>query len=248
MLKILFSPSEDKNAFSPYENTLENSLWICEKFQSRKKCIDIYNKILSDKNEKELQQLFGIKNKKETAEFLPVKFFGCKTQKAVLRYTGVAYASLRYASLDAAAQEFIDKNVMIFSNLLGPLLAGDKVPYYKLKQGENLRGFDTSLHYKEAFSDKIDEWLSDNFTVDLRAVFYEKFYSLKKPHAAIKFYKNGKILSHFAKVYRGALLRSLAMYRPQSISDFEQITFENLYIKEIKKIALKTEYSFEIKE
>ncbi|MDR2791017.1 MAG: YaaA family protein [Campylobacteraceae bacterium] len=248
MLKILFSPSEDKSALSPYENVLENSLWICEKFQSRKKCIDIYNKILSDKNEKELRQLFGFKNKKEIDKFLPIDFFACKTQKAVLRYTGVAYKSLKYASLDISAQEFINKNVMIFSNLLGPLLSGDRAPYYKLKQGETLRGFDTALHYREVFSEKIDEWLGDNLIIDLRAGFYEKFYSLKKPHITMKFYKNGKILSHFAKVYRGALLRSLAIHRPQNISDFGEIDFENLRIKEIKNIALKTEYSFEIKE
>jgi cytoplasmic iron level regulating protein YaaA (DUF328/UPF0246 family) len=247
MLKVLFSPSEDKSITSPYKDTLENSLWICEKFQNRKECINIYNKILFDRDEKELQKLFGLKNKKEINEFLPIDFITCKTQKAVLRYTGVAYDNLKYTSLDVSAQEFIDKNVMIFSNLFGPILAGDKVPYYKLKQGESLRGFDTASHYKKTFSDKIDEWLGNNFVVDLRAVFYEKFYSLKKPHVAIKFYKNGKILSHFAKAYRGAVLRSLATYRPQNIFDFEQINFENLHVKEIKKIALKTEYSFEIK-
>ncbi|MDR0579150.1 MAG: YaaA family protein [Campylobacteraceae bacterium] len=247
MLKILFSPSEDKSVTSPYKNIFKDSLWACEKFQNRKECISIYNKILFDKNEKELQKLFGLKNKKEINEFLPVDFAVCKTQKAVLRYTGVAYANLEYASLDINAQEFIDKNVMIFSNLFGPVLAGDKVPYYKLKQGENLRGFDTALHYKKVFSDKIDEWIEEDFVVDLRAVFYGKFYSLKKPHVTIKFYKNGKILSHFAKVYRGIVLRDLAVHKPQNISDFEQINFENLYIKEIKKTTLKTEYSFEIK-
>ncbi|MDR2341489.1 MAG: YaaA family protein [Campylobacteraceae bacterium] len=248
MLKVLFSPSEDKSIISLHKDTLENSLWICEKFQSRKECIDIYNKILLDKNEKELQKLFGLKNKKEVEEFLPIDFAVCETQKAALRYMGVAYVNLKYASLDISAQEFVDKNVMIFSNLFGPVLAGDKVPYYKLKQGESLRGFDTASHYKKTFSDKVNEWLGDNFVVDLRAVFYEKFYSLKKPHVAIKFYKNGKILSHFAKAYRGAVLRSLATYRPQNISDFEQINFENLYVKEIKKTSLKIEYSFEIKE
>ncbi|MDR1554628.1 MAG: YaaA family protein [Campylobacteraceae bacterium] len=246
-MKVLFSPSEDKNIFSPYQTDLESSLWTYEKFSKREFCIDIYNKILSDKDDKELQKLFGLKNEKDIKEFLPVEFFACKTQKAVLRYTGVAYASLKYTSLDISTKEFTDKNVMIFSNLFGPVLAGDKIPYYKLKQGESLRGFDTALHYRENFSIKIDEWLNNDFIVDLRAIFYEKFYSLRKPHITMKFYKNGKILSHFAKACRGEVLRSLVIHKPQDISDFEQIDFKNLYIKEIKKIALKTEYSFEIK-
>jgi cytoplasmic iron level regulating protein YaaA (DUF328/UPF0246 family) len=245
-LKILFSPSEDKSVFSPYQNVFENSLWISEKFQDRKKCVDIYNKILSDKDEKELSKLFGLKDKKEIEKFLAIEST-CKTQKAVLRYTGVAYSNLKYDSLDIKAKEFIDKNVMIFSNLSGPILAGDKIPYYKLKQGENLRGFDTASHYRSIFSDDIDEWLGEDFIVDLRAAFYEKFYSIKKSYVTMKFYKSKKVLSHFAKACRGAALRALAIHKPQNVSDFEQIDFENLHIKEIKKVGLKTEYSFEIK-
>jgi cytoplasmic iron level regulating protein YaaA (DUF328/UPF0246 family) len=208
----------------------------------------IYNEIISDKDEKELLKLFGFKNKKDIYKFTPVEFASCKIQKAILRYTGVAYTNLKYETLDKSSQYFIDTNVMIFSNLFGPILAGDKIPYYKLKQGESLRGFDTAVQYKEVFSDEIDRWLEDEFTVDLRAIFYEKFYSLKKLHITMKFYKNGKILSHFAKAYRGTVLRTLAIHRPQNVSEFEQINFENLRIKEIRKIGVKTEYSFEICE
>jgi cytoplasmic iron level regulating protein YaaA (DUF328/UPF0246 family) len=131
--------------------------------------------------------------------------------------------------------------------LFGPILAGDKIPYYKLKQGETLRGFDTASHYKKIFSSDIDEWIGEDFIVDLRAAFYEKFYALKRPYITMKFYKNKRVSSHFAKAYRGAVLRTLAIYKPQNISDFEQINFGNLHIKEIKRIGLKTEYSFDIK-
>ncbi|MDR3177871.1 MAG: YaaA family protein [Campylobacteraceae bacterium] len=248
MLKVLFSPSEDKNATSPHVSELENSLWSGGKFFSRKKCVDIYNEILSDKDEKELSKLFGFKNKKDIEKFSPLRFFAYESQKAVLRYSGVAYANLNYGDLQKASRDFIDNSVMIFSNLFGPILAGDKIPYYKLKQGESLRGFDTASYYKEIFSSDIDEWLGDDFAIDLRAVFYEKFYCLKKPHVAMKFYKNGKILSHFAKAYRGVVLRTLAIHKPQNISEFERINFQNLHIKEIKKMGFKTEYSFEIGE
>ncbi|MFC2490453.1 MAG: peroxide stress protein YaaA, partial [Prevotella sp.] len=45
------------------------------------------------------------------------------------------YKHLDYRSLDSAAQEFVDKNTLIFSNLFGPVLAADALPEYKLKQG-----------------------------------------------------------------------------------------------------------------
>jgi cytoplasmic iron level regulating protein YaaA (DUF328/UPF0246 family) len=246
MLKILFSPSEDKSLLSPMANSLENSLCFGKKFETRKKCIELYNDILRDKDEQELSKLFGLKNQNEIDKFAPIEYQNSSLQKAVLRYIGVAYAHLKYQTLDKKAQEFIDKNTLIFSNLFGPILAGDSIPYYKLKQGENLRDFDTAAYYKNAFTNEIDKWLEGAFIVDLRAAFYERFYIIKQPHISMKFYKNGKIASHFAKVYRGIALRDLAIHGPQNSSDFERINFKNLHIRDIKHIGKKSEYSFEI--
>ncbi|MDR1976891.1 MAG: YaaA family protein [Campylobacteraceae bacterium] len=247
MLKILFSPSESKSTLSPHKRNLENSLWEKEEFYKRLFCINLYNQILQEKNQAELSKLFGLKQQSQMEELLPINPLLCPTQKAALRYDGVAYKQLNYVSLNANAQDFIDTNVMIFSNLLGPILAGDYLPYYKLKQGENLRGFEGASYYKEAFSSKIDEWVEGNFIVDLRASFYEKFYTLKKPHIAMKFYKEGKILSHFAKAYRGLALKDLAINRPKDEEEFGKIAFEGLSLIDIKKFKLKKEYAYEIK-
>ncbi|MDR2635879.1 MAG: YaaA family protein [Campylobacteraceae bacterium] len=246
-MKVLFSPSEDKSELDAHEGVLENSICFSPKFQIRKRCIDIYNQILSDKDEKELSKLFGFKNKKDIDKFAPIKFDACKMQKAVLRYTGTAYANLKYETLDKPSQDFIDENVMIFSNLFGPVLAGNFLPYYKIKQGESLRGFDMGSYYKENFESDIDKWLDGELVVDLRAGFYEKFYQPKTPHITMKFYKNGKILSHFAKVYRGLILRELSIYRPRNIEELQEINFQNLTINDIKKSGLTTEYSYSIK-
>ncbi|MDR3346959.1 MAG: YaaA family protein [Campylobacteraceae bacterium] len=247
MLKILFSPSEDKSSHSPLKGKLRDALCFGGKFECRKECVELYNDILRGRNEKELSKLFGLKKRNEIEAFLPIGFEAESLQKAVLRYTGVAYSHLSYETLDEKAQGFIDTNVMIFSNLLGAVLAGEEIPYYKLKQGENLRGFDTSSHYKNAFKDEIDEWLAEAFVIDLRAGFYERFYTLQKPHITMRFYKNGKILSHFAKAYRGVVLRRLATQRPENINEFNQINFEGLHIIDIKHMKSRSEYSFEIK-
>jgi cytoplasmic iron level regulating protein YaaA (DUF328/UPF0246 family) len=54
-------------------------------------------------------------------------------------------------------------------------------------------------------------------------------------------------LSHFAKAYRGVVLRRLATQRPENIDEFNQINFEGLHIIDIKHMKNRSEYSFEIK-
>ena len=47
--------------------------------------------------------------------------------KAIERYDGVAYDYLKYSDLNNDEKDYIDFNVIIFSNLYGPILASDKV-------------------------------------------------------------------------------------------------------------------------
>jgi cytoplasmic iron level regulating protein YaaA (DUF328/UPF0246 family) len=143
-------------------------------------------------------------------------------------------------------QDFIDENVIIFSNLFGPLLAKDPIPYYRLKQGEKLDGFDIAKFYKDNFSKELDEFLEDEFVIDLRAGHYEKFYTIKKPYITCKFLKNGKVVSHWAKAYRGTILKELSKHQPQNEDEFASIEFEDLLIKEIVKKGKKKEYIYEI--
>ena len=82
--------------------------------------------------------------------------------------------------------------------------------------------------------------------IDLRAGFYEKFYTLTKPYITMKFLKNGKILSHFAKAYRGRVLRQIAQESPNTEHDFARIAFDGLDIMEIKISGLKYEYIYKI--
>lgn len=64
----------------------------------------------------------------------------------------------------------------------------------------------------------------------------------------MKFKKNGKVVSHWAKAYRGIILKELAKYQPQTKEEFEKIEFQNLKIIEILTTKLKSEYIFEIFE
>lgn len=247
-MKILFSPSELKSDFSPYKPLESTSFLFPNLYEKRLFVIEQYLHYMQESSLEELQKLFGVKEEQECQKLQTIDTLHVNTQKAILRYTGVAYEYLDYSSLHVKEQTFIDENVIIFSNLFGPILAQDTVPYYKLKQGSSLGKFKIEKYYKEHFLQALDEYLKDEFVLDLRAGFYEKFYSLKQPFITVKFIKNGKVVSHWAKAYRGLMLKELAKYQPKSLEEFEKINFSNLQINAIKETKLKKEYIFDICE
>jgi hypothetical protein len=136
---------------------------------------------------------------------------------------------------------------MIFSNLFGAVMAGDiGIPDYKLKQGEKIDGFTVEKFYNEHFSDAIDEYLKDEDILDLRAGFYEKFYKISKPYTTMKFIKDGKVVSHWAKAYRGIILQTISKNNIQTIEELMNMQIENLTIVEIKQQKLKQEIVYSI--
>ena len=92
----------------------------------------------------------------------------------------------------------------------------------------------------------MDEYLKDEDIVDLRAGFYEKFYQIKQPYTTMKFIKDGKVVSHWAKAYRGIILKLLAKNEIRTVDDLMKMGIENLKIEEIKKQKLKTEIIYSI--
>jgi cytoplasmic iron level regulating protein YaaA (DUF328/UPF0246 family) len=245
-LKILFSPSEAKTSagdLSPIDTT---SFIFPELYPKREYVLSTYIDFLHNADKQTLEKLFGLKKDNDITSLQKIDFFHASTTKAIMRYTGVAYEYLQYTTLTQKEQSFLDKNLLIFSNLFGPLLAKDTIPYYKLKQGERLGDFAIEKYYAEHFTPALDQFLKDEFIIDLRAGFYLKFYKLKQPYITMKFIKNGKVVSHWAKAYRGMVAKALAQYQPQNEKMFSEIAFENLSVIEIQKTKLKTEYIFEI--
>jgi len=246
VMKILFSPSETKTnkAFLPCIN--EKSFIFPHLYEKRMEVMGRYQDIIWQQDIATLSTLFGIKDAQKCLALSHINLFSALTCKAIERYDGIAYDYLSYATLLESEQKFIDNHLLIFSNLLGPLLAGENIPEYKLSQGETLDGFKPELFYKEVFSPSLDAMLENEFIVDLRAGFYEKFYTIKKPFVTAKFLKNGKVVSHFAKAYRGKMVRQLCILQPQNEEAFQKINFEHLKIVEILKTKFKSEYIFDI--
>ncbi len=242
-MKILFAPSEAKNS-----GGITKKLSIVE-FALQKKqkehVANLYNRFLKNASDTELKKLFGIK--KEFDRYT-IDIFDSPLLPAIERYTGVAYDHLNVESLDENAKAYLKENLIIFSNIFGAIKAYELIPEYKLKQGEKIDGFNIETYYKKFSTKELDEYFEGEIIVDLRAGFYEKFYIPNREYITMKFLKNGKVVSHWAKAYRGKIVRELAKHRPQTIDELNKIEFEELKIYEIKSIKLKREYVFEIVE
>lgn len=206
---ILFSPSESKTKLDEYGSICKESFIFQNLYAKRVEAVNIYNDYINSHSADMLLDIFGIKDIEEIKEYQK-NIFESATCPAIKRYSGVSYSYLAYNTLNQNAKNYILNNVIIFSNLFGPVSAKDKIPYYKLKQGAKIVSFAFEKFYKDNFSNVLDEYIDNQEIVDLRAGFYEKFYQIQKKYTAFKFIKQGKVVSHFAKAYRGAILKVMA--------------------------------------
>lgn len=245
-MKILFSPSEAKFKGGENKKLNDNSFIFPELFDKRLEAINDYQKFIDSASNEKLAKLFGTK-KQDVIDYYKGNLIEKGLMKVIDRYDGVAFEYLKYKELNDNEKEYIDNNVLIFSNLFGPALAGDfGLPDYKLKQGEKIGELALEKFYNENFTEVIDEYLKDEEIIDLRAGFYEKFYKLKQAYVTMKFIKDGKVVSHWAKAYRGIILREMAIHNIGSISELMNLPIENLKINEIKKQKNKTEIVYDI--
>jgi uncharacterized protein len=246
-MKILFSPSETKFKGGEKRQINKSSFLFPELFEERLKVINLYQEFINNATSQQLEKLFGTK-KQDVIEYYKGNILDKEILKVIERYDGVAFEYLKYIELNNNQKEYIDKNVIIFSNLLGPILAGDMgLPDYKLKQNEKIGSFELEKFYNENFTPELNHFLEDEEILDLRAGFYEKFYKIEKPYTTMKFIKDGKVVSHWAKAYRGIILNLMAKNNIQTINDLMKMEIDNLTIEEIKKQKNKTEIIYSIK-
>ena len=242
MLKILFSPSEGKNSGGNLEARA-----LFGATHARDEILQTYNDIILSKDEEVIKKLFGFKKFTECAPYM-VDLFHSPLMAAIERYDGVAYDYLKYKEQNQRVQTYLQNNTVIFSNLYGPILGGDTIANYKVKQGNSIGNIAPEKFYKERFSYQLDLYLADHDILDLRAGYYDKFYKVTKEYTTLKFLKNGKTVSHWAKAYRGIVLREAAQNNIESMEDFMKLEIPNLSVHEIKKTKNKTEIVYNITE
>ena len=249
MLKILFSPAENKK-----NGGNEEKKELFGAYGSREIILNEYNSIVQSGNLQKITgavvaasfYFFGLKKESDCEPYIS-DIFNSPLMCAIERYDGVAYDYLDFASLSKEQEEYLKKNTLIFSNLYGPLLGGDTIANYKVKQGNSIGRYAPDKFYKERFSYQLDLHLANSEILDLRAGYYDKFYEVKKPHTTLKFLKDGKVVSHWAKAYRGLVLRAAALNNINSLEEFMRMEIETLIVKEIIKKGLQTEVVYEIR-
>ncbi len=242
MIRILFSPSEGKN-FGGNDTPLK----LLGGNDSREEILQAYNAIVLGKDKEAIQKLFGFKKFEECIPYI-ADVFASATLKAIERYSGVAYDYLNYAELDAKAQKYVDEHTIIFSNLFGPIKADDHIPIYKVKQGNTIGTIKPELYYKKRFSYQLDLLLGEDEILDLRAGYYEKFYKSSRPVTTLKFLKNGKTVSHWAKAYRGIVLREMAKAQTKTLEELQKLELPSLACEAIEQTKNKTEIIYKIIE
>ncbi len=239
-MKILFSPSENKivggsQNFSLYFNINRDSI------------LTTYMNLVLYAELETLKKLFSTKKDKKVKEIKnSIISQKDKFLKSIERYSGVAFKYLDYQNLNKESKKYIDENTIIFSNLFGPILAKDNIPFYKLKQGMKILEINIENFYKENSSEILDKFLKDELIIDLRANHYKKFYKLKNYHITVKFYKDSKIITHYSKAYRGILLKTLAINSVTTEEEFKSLKFDTLKLEKIEKKSNSSEYIYSI--
>lgn len=242
---ILFSPSEGKREGGTLPPLNPQSLIFPDLYPKRLEVIERYESLIREGNDQSLYELFGIKDPKEYDRYRTA-LTSVPTMKAIERYEGVAYDYLKYRELSNEVQNYIDNRTIIFSNLFGPIRASDNIPDYKLKQGASIGALLPDKHYKTHFSAALNALIGEDEILDLRAGYYDKFYLPAKAAVTLKFLKGGKVVSHWAKAYRGIVLREAAKGQIETIAELLAHDIEGLMIHEIVETKNKKEIIYTI--
>lgn len=233
-MKILLAPAETKNSGGDEKEFCKENFSFPEYFEKREFIFNAYEKFVKSSNFEELKNWFGIKNEKDIKKYQE-SLKNKPSMKAIQRYNGVAFDALNYNNLSTEEKSYIDENVILFSNLFGPIKAKDNIPDYKYKQGAKLPNINVEKYYNENFTQLLDDEIG-NEVIDLRAGFYEKFYKVKNANVlTFKFVKDDKVVSHWAKHYRGKLLNILAQNKVDTILEFMNLEIEGLKLIEIQE-------------
>ncbi len=243
---ILLAPSETKKSGGEYAFD-PATLLFAALTPKRINLLHTYTNIIQQGDIQILSEMFGIKKESDIRKYIK-DIIHEPTMKAIERYTGVAFDYLGYGNLKNDVQRYIDNRVILFSNLLGPIRAKDLIPEYKLKQGARIGDIKPEKFYNEHAAHLMEDYLQNEEILDLRAGFYDKFYKPTKPYTTLKFIKNGKVVSHWAKAYRGIVLREIAKAGITQINELKDLPIKDLYIREIQTKKNKTEIIYTIEK
>jgi len=245
-MKILLAPSETKKSGGTEVFNL-NTLIFEDLLPYRTKLLHHYNNVLQKGDMQELSALFGLKKESDILKY-KYDIDHAPSMKAIERYTGVAFDYLNYENLALDEKAYLHKNLLIFSNLFGVVAANDMIPEYRLQQGKTIAAIRPEQLYKPLLQPLLDAYLEEEDILDIRAGFYDKYYKPTHSYTTLKFLKGDRVVSHWAKAYRGIVLHEIAKAKISSLEAFVALPMKGLSIKEIQTKKNKTEIIYTIEE
>ena len=129
-------------------------------------------------------------------------------------YSGVLFDALDYASLTVAGKENADRVILIISALWGAVGLTDEIPAYRLSMGVKLGHCgNLATFWKGELSPVLVPWATHQLVIDCRSAAYANAWKPAPEHTfAVRVEQvqtdgGRKVVSHFAKHYRGLLVR-----------------------------------------
>lgn len=150
------------------------------------------------------------------------QLWSAPTLPAIMRYTGVLFDALGAESCDAAARQYLRRNVAIHSAPFGLVRAGDHIPNYRMGAAVRLPGLaPLKTEWARAGAEALSR-AKPGFVLDLRSEAYVALTLVPAslPSAYVRIVTRGpdgvaRALNHFNKHSKGVLLRELASMRPR---------------------------------
>ena len=142
------------------------------------------------------------------------------TMRAIDRYTGVLYGQLDWGSLPAPARRLGTRTVLIASGLWGMSGPNDRIPTYRLKMSANLAPLGRmATWWRPRLTAALAPHLAGRLVWDLlpgehAAAWCPEQVAVRR-RVTVRFVdRNGRTVSHWNKLLKGALVRHLLTERP----------------------------------
>ncbi len=203
--------------------------------------------VLTEKSEKEVQNLMSISEKLATLNVERYHNFTKKkdpvhAKQAMFAFQGDVYQGLEAEKFNKKEVDFAQDHLRILSGLYGVLRPLDLIQPYRLEMGTQLAvNGDKNLYefWKEKVGKQLKKDLKkqgDNVIINLASVEYFKSVNTKSLKAQIidvdfKDFKNGeyKVISFYAKKARGLMSKYIIDNQIDSVDNLKGFDYEGYY-------------------
>lgn len=156
---------------------------------------------------------------KSLEELANNQFDAAPVMPAIERYTGVLYSATGVATWTPPQRDWASRHVFVHSALFGIISASDEIPAYRLSYDTKLLGLPLKEFWLGSLASAITEMAQGDWVLDARSAGYRDLAPIP-PHVS-GFYLDvvsadgGKALTHFNKVHKGELVKSLVADSPK---------------------------------